>query len=176
MKSARLVAMAAAAAVCLGSSALRADGPSRVSTALEPSQEVPAVSSPDARGRFVADIDDDAQAIDFELSFSGLQAPVVMSHIHMAQPGANGGIVVWLCGTASNPGPPGTQTCPQQGTVRGTIRPENVVQVTTQGIAPGDFGEVVSAMRNGLAYVNVHTQQSPLGEIRGQLGRGAGHK
>ena len=153
-----------------------ADGPSRVSAALEPSQEVPAVSSPNAGGSFVADIDEAGQAIDFQVSFSGLQANVLMSHIHMAQPNVNGGIVVWLCGTAANPGPAGTQVCPQSGTVTGTIRPENIQLVTTQGIAPGDFSELVTALRSGLTYVNVHTTQSPGGEIRGQVRRGEGHK
>jgi hypothetical protein len=168
-----VVVMVAAVSV---RAAVVADGPSRVSAALEPSYEVPAVSSPEARGTFVADIDAAGRAIDYELTFSGLQAPIWMSHIHMAQPGVNGGIVVWLCGTAANPGPTGTQVCPQSGTISGTIRPEHVQQVTSQGIAAGDFDEVVRALRGGLAYVNVHTQQSQGGEIRGQIRAGAGHK
>jgi hypothetical protein len=147
----------------------------RVSAALQPEHEVPAVSSP-AQGTFVARIDDDAAAVDYELSYSGLQANVVQAHIHMAQPNVNGGIMVWLCGTPGTPGPAGTQTCPQSGTVIGTITAANVIAVTSQGIAPGEFDEFVAALRKGLAYANVHTQQSPGGEIRGQIRPGRGHK
>jgi hypothetical protein len=36
-----------------------------------------------------------------------------------------------------------------------------------------DFDALVRALRSGLTYANVHTQQSPVGEIRGQI-RGEG--
>jgi hypothetical protein len=176
MKRTSGAAVAAAMMVMWAANAgLRAQGPSRVSAALAPSNEVPAVSSP-ASGTFTAEIDDSGQAIDYELTFSGLQAPVLMSHIHMAQPNVNGSIVVWLCGTAAQPGPAGTQTCPQSGTITGTIKPEHVQTVTTQGLATGELDEVIAAIRAGLAYVNVHSTQSSGGEIRGQLRRGEGHK
>jgi hypothetical protein len=177
MKWTRLAGLVVAAALCPATGTAFADDRSpRVSTVLLPSQEVPAVSSPHASGRFSAEIDAEAQTIEYELSFSGLQASIVMSHIHMAQPNVNGAIMVWLCGSTANPGPAGTQVCPQEGTVRGTIRPEDIQTATTQGIATGEFAELVAAMRNGLAYVNVHTTQSPGGEIRGQLRRGDGRR
>jgi hypothetical protein len=55
------------------------------------------------------------------------------------------------------------------------IHGANIQNVPTQGVAPGDFDELVAAIRNGLAYANVHTAQSPGGEIRGQIRRGNGH-
>jgi CHRD domain len=139
-----------------------------LSAKLEPSHEVPSVSSP-AQGRFSAEIDLDAEEMTYTLTFSGLQAPVTQSHIHFAQPNVNGGIVVWFCGTATNPGPAGTQTCPQSGTITGTIHASDIQTVTTQGIATGEFDELVAAIRSGLTYTNVHSQQSPGGEIRGQV-------
>ena|SRR5690242_12988661 len=143
-----------------------------VTAKLEPSHEVPAVSSP-AEGRFSADIDLNAGELTYELTFTGLQAPVTQSHIHFAQPNVNGGIMVWLCGTASNPGPAGTQACPANGvTITGTIHAADIQTLTTQGIATGEFDEFVNAIRNGLAYANVHSTQSPGGEIRGQIRRG----
>lgn len=140
---------------------------------LRPEHEVPAVSSP-AEGEFRATLDAAGGALDYELTFSGLQANIVQSHIHIAQPNVNGGIMVWLCGTAAAPGPAGTQTCPQSGTITGTITAANVIAVTPQGIAPGEFDEFLAALRNGLAYANIHSVQSPGGEIRGQVRRSNG--
>jgi hypothetical protein len=145
-------------------------GGNRIAATLRPTNEVPAVSSP-ARGRFSAVIHDD-RTITYELSYEGLQAPVLMSHIHFAQRNVNGAIVVWLCGTAVTPanrGPEGTQTCPQSGTITGTITPANIQTVPSQGIATGEFDELEAAIRAGLAYVNVHSVQSPGGEVRGQI-------
>ena len=155
-------------------------GASRVSAALEPEQEVPAVSSL-ARGEFKAVIDEERGTIDYELTFSDLQADSRQSHIHIGQPSVNGGIVVWLCQTTFNVAPPATSadtpTCPTRaGTVTGTIRPENIITVATQGFATGEFSELVAALRKGIAYVNVHTAQSPGGEIRGLVQVGAGHQ
>ena len=44
-------------------------------------QETPGVFST-GTGSFIADIDDDAQTITFELRYTGLSAPALVSHIH----------------------------------------------------------------------------------------------
>jgi hypothetical protein len=41
-----------------------------------------------------------------------------------------------------------------------------------QGIAAGEFDELVRAIKAGVTYANVHSEMFPGGEIRGQLGRG----
>jgi hypothetical protein len=141
---------------------------------LQPEQEVPAVSSV-ARGRFSADIDEDQ--VEYELSFDGLQGTITQAHIHFGQHNANGGIMVWLCGTATNPGPAGTQVCPQSGTITGTITAANVVATGgAQQILAGEFAEFVAAMKKELAYANVHTNLSGTGEIRGQIKRWGFHR
>ncbi|MEQ1805040.1 MAG: CHRD domain-containing protein [Burkholderiaceae bacterium] len=116
----------------------------------------------------------DINSFDYEMSFSGLQGNVLQSHIHFGQKSVNGAIVIWLCGTAANPGPAGTQVCPQSGTITGHVSAANVVGgAATQQLLAGEFAEALAAMRAGVAYVNVHTTISPGGEIRGQLrGRG----
>ena len=38
-----------------------------------------------------------------------------------------------------------------------------------QGIAAGEFDELVDAIRDGFTYANVHSSLSPGGEMRGQL-------
>lgn len=140
----------------------------RLAARVTGASEVPAVSTP-GRGGFRATIDETTRVIDYEFSFEGLQANVLQAHIHFAQKNVNGGIMVWLCGSATNPGPAGTQACPQSGTITGAILPSNIMTITTQGMATGEFEELVAALRAGLAYVNVHTAQSPGGEIRGQI-------
>ena len=47
---------------------------------------------------------------------------------------------------------------------------------TAQGIAPGEFDELVRALRAGATYANVHTTGRPGGEIRGQLDHEQGHE
>ncbi len=171
----RLGMAVVAVTLALSGWAVDAQGLSNVSAALRPWFEVPVVSSP-ARGSFSARINTQNDSVSYRLTYSGLQADIRQAHIHLAQPNVNGGIMVWLCGTPTNPGPPLTQVCPQSGTITGTILPANVIEITTQGIAPGDFDEFVAALRAGLAYANVHTVQSTGGEIRGQIRPGLGHR
>lgn len=148
------------------------DGLPRFVARMSPTQEVPPISSP-ARGSFSAVIDEAARTIRYELSYEGFESPVVQAHLHAAQPGVNGGIMVWLCGTPALPGPPGTPECPAgPGTIQGELTSDQIVGPTAQGISPGEFDEVIRAIRNGIVYANVHTTQHPSGEIRGQLRRG----
>jgi len=178
------LAILAASLVATGLAAQKHSNVSHVSAALEGHHEVPAVLSPNAEGTFTAVIDDDAQTIHYELTFTGLQSPVTQSHIHIAQPDVNGSIVVWFCQTAGVPDPvnPATQQCPVNGgTIVGTIVPSDIRAQATQGLpaalSPSDkFDRVVAAIRSGNAYANVHTVQSPGGEIRGQIQVGGGHK
>jgi len=143
-------------------------------------QEVPSVSTP-ARGEFTAMVAPDDLSFDYTLSFSGLIGTVQQSHIHIAQRGVNGSIVVWLCQTATTPAPAAvaglTPVCPQAGTVHGTITAANVITAATasQQIVAGELAEVLAAIRAGVAYVNVHaTPLNPGGEIRGQIRAGDG--
>jgi hypothetical protein len=142
----------------------------RIRTELVGFEEVPSVSTV-ALGMFEARVAPNDSFFDYTLTYNGLQGQVRQAHIHFAQAAVNGPIVIWLCGTSFNPGPAGTPTCPQSGTVTGTIRVENVLaSPTTQQLAQGEIEEIIAAMRGGAAYVNVHSDISPGGEIRGQFG------
>jgi CHRD domain-containing protein len=59
-------------------------------------------------------------------------------------------------------------------TITGTLAEANVIAVPAQGIDAGadGFSEMIKAIRNGAAYVNVHSALHPTGEIRGRLGDG----
>jgi hypothetical protein len=93
----------------------------------------------------------------------------------------NGGISAWLCGNPSTTAPIVTppagfdEPCPlRSGTVTGTIEANDVVGPAAQGIAAGEIGELIQAIRSGVAYANVHSVKYPGGEIRAQLRRGKG--
>ena len=128
-------------------------------------EEVPSVSTV-ASGRFEAKINSSEQRIDYTLSYQDLEAPVLFSHIHLGQKDANGGVSVFLCGGGAAP------SCPQSGTVEDSFGPADVIGPANQGIAAGEFGELVRAIRAGVTYANVHSQKFPGGEIRGQIGGG----
>jgi hypothetical protein len=119
-----------------------------------------------------------APQIDYTLSYTGLSSAVQQSHIHFAQQHVNGAVVLFLCqGAVLAPGTvPTPPTCPQEGTVTGTLKAANVLAApATQQIGAGEFGEVLAAIRAGAAYVNVHSAISGGGEIRGQITVDAGH-
>jgi hypothetical protein len=144
-------------------------GRDRLEARLKSYQEVPAVVSP-ASGRFKATIDKASGTLAYELSYGGLRGDVLMAHIHVAQRGVNGGIVVWLCQTAARPSPvASTPPCPQSGTVCGVVSSADVQAVAAQGVDANNFGQMLDAVRAGAAYVNVHSARFPGGEIRGQL-------
>src|SRR5438477_782678 len=131
-------------------------------------QEVPAVST-EATATFEAVISPNGEAIDYEITYSGMQGTVTQSHMHVGQRRVNGGIVLWICGTTGTPGPAGTPTCTSpNGHFSGTWMAGNVQTVATQQLG-GDIGEVITAIRAGNAYMNVHSNLSPGGEIRGQI-------
>jgi hypothetical protein len=171
VKAAVCVALIGAGATT--AAAIGSDG-EKVRTGLNGFEEVPAVIT-DGEGSFKARINHAARTLDFELSYSGLEGGEVrQAHIHAGQETANGGIVVWLCDSATNPAPidVDVDTCPAQpATVTGTVEAAAIQVVPAQGFrADADrFAKLVSALRAGVAYANVHTATSPGGEIRGQI-------
>jgi hypothetical protein len=125
--------------------------------------EVPSVSTT-ARGSFSAEVK--GSTIRYKLTFSNLGSNSQFAHIHFARPDVNGGVAAFLCGGGDKP------ACPLRGgTVRGVIDSADVVGPGGQGIASGEFAELVRAMRNGATYANVHSATFPGGEIRGNIRR-----
>jgi hypothetical protein len=138
---------------------------------LEGFQEVPAVSTAGV-GEFRAKINRDG-SIAYELWYFGIEGDVQQAHIHFAQRGVNGRIVVFLCTNLGN-GPAGTQACPPSpGVVTGTIMAADVISPgpppASQGIDAGEFDAFVETLLEGVAYVNVHSTDFPAGEVRGQI-------
>jgi hypothetical protein len=131
-------------------------------------EEVPAIST-EANGRFKASYDKGSATVTYELRYEDV-APT-QAHIHFGQRGVNGAISVFLCSNLGN-GPAGTQPCPAgPATIGGTIQAADVIGPATQGIPAGSFDKLVEALREGVAYVNVHSAAFPSGEARGQIGK-----
>jgi hypothetical protein len=134
---------------------------------LSGANEVPAVTTP-ATGSATLSVS--GAQINYTITVTNLQN-AVLGHIHLAAAGQNGPVRLNLCGTGA-PEPPCTS-----GT--GTV----VLATGTNGTTVGDpaitFDELLTAMRTGGAYVNVHTSApgctpgdpgcNPGGEIRGQV-------
>ena len=138
---------------------------------LQGGEETPAVIT-GATGRFTLTIADGDASFDFELTYAGIEGgAVTQAHIHVGQPNVPGGIVVFLCTNLAPPaGVPVPPPCPQvRGTVAGSRTAADVLAQTTQGVATGELSAVLTAIRLGLAYANVHSTASPAGEIRGQI-------
>lgn len=161
-----VVMLAGAIALTLGSSTLHSNaqaaqnGGQEVQARLNGLQQVPSILT-DGRGTFTATIN--GNSLSYTLTYSGLSSSVLFAHIHFAQRGVNGGLFAFLCGGGNKP------ACPASGTVTGTITAADIVAITAQGLAAGNFAGAVGAIQSGTTYVNVHTTNFPAGEIRGQI-------
>jgi hypothetical protein len=130
-------------------------------------EEDPGVLSTIASGQFRATVND--QEINYRLSYANLTGNVNAAHIHFGGRAQSGGISVFLCSNVGTP-PPGTQACPPApATISGTLRAADVIGPAGQGIAAGEYAELVRAVKAGVTYVNVHSATFPAGEIRAQL-------
>ena len=155
-------------------------------THLQGGEEVFTPATPDAltpadsrgEGQAVFRVSAGGDSVDFRLIASNIDN-VIMAHIHCGRPGANGPIRMWLSpviGPTGAPGPNGSG--PHDGVLAsGTFSPTGVVCPAS---AVGQDMPLLDAMRAGLTYVNVHTNDGvapvntgpgdfPGGEIRGQL-------
>ena len=155
-----IAAVAASVALVVGAAvamAVRTNADARLSGY----EEVPAIST-SGHGRFSAEIG--GGRVRYTLRYDDLEGgDVLFAHIHLGRPATNGGVIAFLCGGGDKP------ACPASGTVHGVIDAADVIGPVDQGIAPGEFRELVRAIRNHAAYVNVHTETYGTGEIRGNV-------
>jgi CHRD domain len=135
-------------------------------------EETPQALSTPANGEFKAHVSRFSEKLTYRLSYRDFESDVTQAHIHFGARATSGGISVWLCGNPSPTimPPAGTPTCPlREGTVNGVLEPDDVVGPGGQGIAPGEWDELVDAIRAGVTYANVHSVNRGPGEIRAQL-------
>ncbi|GAA0880740.1 hypothetical protein GCM10009119_37100 [Algoriphagus jejuensis] len=118
--------------------------------------EVPAVSS---KGAGVAkfNFSNDGSSLSFQVNVAGLEN-VRFAHIHFAKAGANGGVVFTL------------RMDKVEGPVSGVYAKGGIDPTNFSGLLlGGDLMILREAFRTGNAYVNVHTDMVPSGELRGQV-------
>ena len=90
---------------------------------------------------------------------------VTAAHIHQGKEGQNGPIIVTLFKADNNTG---------TGPVNGQLVGGTISNDMLEGPMAGKIleGDLVKAIQNGQAYVNVHTTENPDGAIRGQIASG----
>jgi hypothetical protein len=118
-------------------------------------QQVPPVDT-QAIGEaiFVQDFADN-QTMHYFVNVTGIEG-TTQGHIHSGAEGENGPVVVTLFNFES----------PQSNVLEnGTFASTNL-EGPMQG---NEISDLLTAIQNGTTYVNVHTEQNPDGEIRGQL-------
>lgn len=144
----------------VGSTAL-ANAPHNLRTHLSGDEEVPARDTA-AQGQAIFQVNGDETAISYKLNVANIEN-VTQAHIHIAPAGSNGGIVVWLY-----PSAPPSQLIP--GRTQGTLGEGEITAASLVGSLAGKpLSDLLAAIHDGRAYVNVHTLQFPPGEIRGQI-------
>jgi hypothetical protein len=142
--------------------------PNNFTAQLSGDEQVPPRTT-DATGQATFQLSAETQ-LDFTLNLVNLKN-VVAAHIHCAPAGENGAVGV----TLFDPVIPGEGSA-DVTSIRGSITAPD----TENGCGWADFAAVVEAVRNGNAYVNVHTNDGvdppdsgagdfPDGEIRGQI-------
>ena len=143
-------------------------------TPLSGAEEVPSRET-GARGNAIFQLSAAGDALTYKLIVANIEN-AFMAHIHQHTIGNNGPIVVWLYpSTAVAPGPVAG------GRIDGVIAQGTITAANLVGPLAGQpLSALLSDLRSGNAYVNVHTDDGvapantgpgdfPGGEIRGQV-------
>jgi hypothetical protein len=99
-----------------------------------------------------------ADSMRYKVSVTDMEK-VTLAHIHKGKVGENGPVVVTLFKTDS----PSART-------NGLLSQGTITSAKLEGpLAGKHLSDLITMINNGDAYVNVHTQANPKGEIRGQM-------
>ena len=122
----------------------------------------PKPSDTEASGTILFQFDELKQELIYQLQVEKIQG-VYMAHIHIGAHNKEGLLAAWLY-------PPRQQNLAKrsiQEELNGTLA-EGVIR--QRDLKNGlQLGYVIESLRNGNAYVNIHTQNYVMGELRGQV-------
>lgn len=122
----------------------RAEDATRLTATLSGAEEAPGPGDPDGTGTATVNLDVTKRDVCYEVAVQKIDPPVGM-HIHEAERGKSGGVVVPL-----------TTPTASDTTTTGCANVDAAL-IARMAANPGDF------------YVNVHTGPYPNGAVRGQL-------
>lgn len=159
MRALRWLALVAVilAALSLGTGTAAADSGRNFVAHLSSGNEVPPHDT-GAQGQAVFHLSPDGSTLHYKLIVANIDN-VMVSHIHLAPAGVNGGVVVFLYHGPTLP-----------GRTDGVLAEGDITSADLiNALAGHPLSDLIAAMASGDAYVNVHTTAFPGGEIRGQI-------
>jgi hypothetical protein len=128
-------------------------------TALNGKNEVPSRPDVTATGMSGFIVNSGNSKVWYQIEAEGLKG-VTQAHIHSGKAGENGPVVATLFKGSKD-------------TVNGALVQGSITADKLEGPLKGkSISDLVNLMDDASAYVNVHTQSFPDGEIRGQIGKG----
>ena len=128
-------------------------------TALNGKNEVPSHSDVTATGMSGFIVNSGNSKVWYQIEAEGLKG-VTQAHIHSGKAGENGPVVATLFKGSKD-------------TVNGALVQGSITADKLEGPLKGkSISDLVNLIDDASAYVNVHTQSFPDGEIRGQIGKG----
>ena len=127
--------------------------------------EVPAVTTTGAGTATI--VQEDSNTILYTIATTATTDSVTMVHIHAGGAGANGPVMLWFFPNdlARAPG----AATGFAASVNGVVRVSRITRASAFFVAPFTWDSLVTRIRNGTSYVNLHTRRNPGGEIRGQV-------
>jgi hypothetical protein len=132
-------------------------GGKKFTATLSGKDEVPPKNTK-ATGTAEFTLSSDGKTMNYKVSVKDIDK-VTMAHIHQGKAGVNGPVVVVLFKANSPTGPE-----------NGVLSQGNITSDKLEGPLKGkQISDLVKLIEDGNAYSNVHTQQNPKGEIRGQI-------
>jgi CHRD domain len=155
------LAAAATATAGGGGTATYSSGQQTFTATMTGSEEVPPKNT-QATGsaKFISSSDENSMT--YRIRVANING-VTMAHIHSGKTGKNGPIVVTLFKSATSTGP-----------INGLLSQGTITSTNLEGPLKGKtISDLVKLINDGKAYANVHTQQNPKGEIRGQISTSA---
>lgn len=126
-------------------------------TQMSGNEEVPPVETV-GTGITEFNLSSDGSSIGYQLNVTEMSG-ITAAHIHSGNVGENGPVIVTLFSSDT-----------PTGQTNGVLSEGTISSSDLEGPMEGrDISDLVSAMSNGVTYVNVHTEANPDGEIRGQI-------
>lgn len=116
-----------------------------------------------ARGLAKFQLNRDGGELHYRLIVANIEN-IQQAHIHLAPAGQNGPIVAWLYPEE------GQEPELIEGRFNGVLATGTITDADLVGPLAGmSVDDLLQEIKDGETYVNVHTQQNPGGEIRGQI-------